>query len=60
MFALLSVIECPGCREMMPLGGMNLFDELYLIVLKCSKCELDIQVRRGKNDELIVEPLKKH
>lgn len=59
MFALLSVIECPGCGEMIPLGAMNPFDEPDLAVVKCPKCGLDIQAQHDKGEELIVEPLKK-
>jgi Zn finger protein HypA/HybF involved in hydrogenase expression len=60
MFALLSVIECPGCGESIPLGTMNLFDDPDLTVMQCPKCGLDIQVRHGKGEELVVESLKKH
>lgn len=59
MFALLSVIECPGCGQTIPLGAMNIFDEPDLVIIKCSSCGLDIQVQHDKGEELIVEPLKK-
>jgi hypothetical protein len=60
MFALLSVIECPGCGEMMPFGAMNPFGEPDLTVMKCPKYGLDIQARHDKGENLVVEPLKKH
>jgi len=59
MFALLSVIECPGCGESVPLVAMNLFDDSDLIVMQCPKFGLDIQIQHSKADEFIVEPLKK-
>jgi hypothetical protein len=59
MFALLSVIECPGCGQAIPLGAMNLFDEPDLVIIKCDFCGLDLQVRHGKGEDLIAEPLKK-
>jgi hypothetical protein len=60
MFALLSVIECPGCGKAIPLAAMNQFGEPDLVVLKCEGCGLDIQVRNKKYEELIIEPLKKN
>jgi len=60
MFGLLSVIECPGCSQAIPLAAMNQLDEPDLAVVKCDVCGLDIQIRHGKNEEVIVEPLKKH
>lgn len=60
MFALLAVVQCPRCGEPIPLGAMNLFDEPDLAVIQCPNCKIDLQVRHGKDEELIVEPVKKH
>lgn len=58
MFALLSVIECPDCGQAIPFTAMT-YDEPDLSVRQCSNCGLDIQIRHGRNERTIVEPLKK-
>lgn len=59
MFALLSVIECPGCGKTIPFSAMNAFSEPDMEIVKCPECGADLQVRHDKGEELIVEPLKK-
>jgi transcription elongation factor Elf1 len=60
VFALVSIITCPKCGEIIPVTSTIFYDDPDIAAVKCPNCGFDIQVRHEGHTKIVVEPLKKH
>ena len=59
MFALLSIVNCPGCGEILPFSDMGFGKEVMLNLVKCEGCGREFQVRYDQETrQMVVEESK--